>query len=131
MSSELASTMACLCGSVARASSVAMKAEPMYAKSAPIASAASTASPVAMLPDSASGPWNHWRISWISANGLLDPAWPPAPAATAIRPSAPLSIALWAWLLLMMSCSTTPPQACTASLMSTRAPRLVMMIGTL
>ncbi len=43
--------------------------------------------------------------------GLLMPAWPPAPAATAIRPSAPFSMALWANLLLMMSCSTTPPPA--------------------
>jgi hypothetical protein len=74
-----------------------------------MACAASTAPPVAMAPDSATGPSNHWRISWISANGLFTPAWPPAPAATAIRPSAPFSIALRANLLLMMSCSTTPP----------------------
>jgi hypothetical protein len=59
-----------------------------------MACAASTAPPVAMEPDSAIGPSNHWRISCISANGLFTPAWPPAPAATAIRPSAPFSIAL-------------------------------------
>jgi hypothetical protein len=74
-----------------------------------MACAASTAPPVAMAPDSASGPSNHWRISCTSANGLFTPAWPPAPAATAIRPSAPFSIALCAKKLLMMSCSTTPP----------------------
>ena len=44
-----------------------------------------------------------------SANGLFTPAWPPAPAATAIRPSAPFSIAFRANVLLMMSCSTMPP----------------------
>jgi hypothetical protein len=65
------------------------------------------------------------------ANGLLALAWPPAPAATGIRPSAPFSIALCANTLLITSCSTTPPQACTAWLTSSRAPRLVMMIGTL
>jgi hypothetical protein len=42
-----------------------------------------------------------------------------------------LSTALRAKVLLMMSCSTTPPQACTASLTSVRAPREVMTIGTL
>jgi hypothetical protein len=64
-------------------------------KSAPMACAARMAPPLAMEPDSASGPSNHWRISCISANGLFTPAWPPAPAATAIRPSAPFSMALW------------------------------------
>ena len=34
-------------------------------------------------------------------------------------------------MLLMMSCSTTPPQPCTASLTSVRAPSEVMTIGTL
>ena len=43
------------------------------------------------------------------ANGDSVPAWPPAPAATAISPSAPFSIALWANVLLMTSCSTMPP----------------------
>src|SRR6218665_280185 len=95
-----------------------------------MACAASTAPPEAIAPESASGPSNHWRISWISANGLLVPAWPPAPAATAIRPSAPFSIALCANRLLMMSCSTMPPQPCTAWFTSSRAPRLVMTIGT-
>lgn len=47
--------------------------------------------------------------TWISANGEVVPAWPPAPAATAIRPSAPFSIAFLANLLLMTSCSTMPP----------------------
>ena len=55
------------------------------------------------------GPSNHSRTSCTSAQGLFTPAWPPAPAATAIRPSAPFSTALRAKKLLMMSCSTTPP----------------------
>src|SRR3989344_3614805 len=83
MSSELPSTMAC---------------------------SASTASPLAMEPLSATGPSNHWRISWMSANGLFTPAWPPAPAATAIRPSAPLSIALLgAHFFLCFGARRTPP----------------------
>jgi hypothetical protein len=49
---------------------------------------------VAIEPLKASGPSNHSRISCTSAKGLVVPAWPPAPAATAIRPSAPFSIAL-------------------------------------
>jgi hypothetical protein len=52
--------------------------------------------PEAIEPDSATGPSNHWRISWTKANGDRVPAWPPAPAATGIRPSAPFSMALWA-----------------------------------
>ncbi len=84
-----------------------------------------------MEPDRASGPSNHWRISWISANGDSWPAWPPAPDATAIRPSAPFSMALRAKRSLMMSCITVPPQPCTAWLSSSRAPREVITIGTL
>ena len=95
-----------------------------------MACAASTASPVAMEPLSASGPSNHSRISCTSAKGLLTPAWPPAPAATAIRPSAPLSTALWAKVLSMMSCRTMPPQPWTAWLISGRAPSEVMTMGT-
>ena len=96
-----------------------------------MARAASTAPPVEMAPDSATGPSNQSRISCTRANGLFTPAWPPAPAATAIRPSAPFSIALRAKVLLMMSCSTMPPQPCTASLTSVRAPSDVMTTGTL
>jgi hypothetical protein len=47
-----------------------------------------------------------------------------------MSPSAPFSTALRANVLLMMSCSTTPPHACTAVLMSARAPSEVMTIGT-
>ena len=103
----------------------------MYAKSAPMACAARIAPPEAMAPDSATGPSNHSRISCTMANGLLALAWPPAPAATGIRPSAPFSIALCANTLLMTSCSTTPPQPCTAWFTSSRAPSEVMTIGTL
>ena len=52
--------------------------------------------PLAIEPLSASGPRNQRRISCTSANGLVVPACPPAPAATAIRPSAPFSIAFFA-----------------------------------
>ena len=86
---------------------------------------------MAVAPESASGPSNHSRISCTSANGLLVPAWPPAPAATAISPSAPFSIAFLANVLLMMSCITMPPQLRTASLMTGRAPSEVITIGTL
>ena len=102
----------------------------MYPKSAPSARAARTARPVAIAPDSASGPSNQRRISSIRANGDQVPACPPAPAATAIRPSAPFSIALCAKATLMTSCSTTPPYEWTASLTSVRAPSDVMTIGT-
>ena len=55
----------------------------------------------------------------------------PAPAATGISPSALLSsIALRAKLPLMMSCSTTPAQPCTAALTSSRAPSEVITTGT-
>ena len=84
-----------------------------------------------MAPDSSSGPSNHSRISRIRAKGDCGPACPPAPAATAISPSAPLSMALCAKVLLMMSCSTMPPQECAASFTSTRAPSEVIQIGTL
>ena len=96
-----------------------------------MACAAKMPPPLAMEPDKASGPPNHWRISCTKAKGLLTPAWPPAPAATAIRPSAPLVMAFWAKALLMMSCNTTPPQLCTAWFRSSRAPKLVMTRGTL
>jgi hypothetical protein len=58
------------------------------------------------------------------------PAWPPAPAATGISPSAPFSIALRAKRSLMTSWSVMPPQAWTAVFRSSRAPSDVMMIGT-
>ena len=64
------------------------------------------------------------------ANGDSRPACPPAPAATAIRPSAPLSIALRAKRSSMMSCIVIPPQPCTAWLSSSRAPSEVIVIGT-
>ncbi len=56
--------------------------------------AARTARPVAIAPERRSGPSNQARMSWTSAKGETDPAWPPAPAATAISPSAPFSTAL-------------------------------------
>ena len=96
-----------------------------------MACAANTAPPVEIAPDSASGPSNQARISEISAKGDSVPACPPAPAATAISPSAPFSIALWAKRSLMMSCMVMPPHAWTASFRSSRAPREVMVIGTL
>eukprot|EP00966_Prymnesium_polylepis_P077295 1790384-Prymnesium_polylepis.2 len=81
----------CLYASVAFASAVAMNGLPMYAKSAPAARAASTARPVPIDPDSARGPSKNCRISSTSAKGERPPACPPAPAATAISPSAPFS----------------------------------------
>mmetsp|Transcript_23996 Transcript_23996/g.80941 ORF Transcript_23996/g.80941 Transcript_23996/m.80941 type:complete len:218 (-) Transcript_23996:33-686(-) len=92
--------------------------------------AAATARPEPMAPLSASGPSNHSRISSMSANGERLPAWPPAPCATATRPSAPFATALRANALLMTSWKTKPPYECTASLMSSRAPRDVMTMGT-
>ena len=68
-------------------------------------------------------------MSWISAKGETGPACPPAPAATAMSPSAPFSIALCAKRSLMMSCSVIPPYPCTAALTSSRAPSDVMTIG--
>src|SRR5437899_3101251 len=54
--------------------------------------AARIARPLAIAPDSAIGPSNHCRVSATKANGDITPAWPPAPADTRIRPSAPFSI---------------------------------------
>ena len=107
-----------------------MKGEPMYAKSAPAACAASTDEPVAIAPESASGPSNHERISCTSGKGDSVPAWPPAPVATAIRPSAPFSMAFLANLLLITSCSVIPPYECTAALTLSWAPSDVMINGT-
>eukprot|EP00967_Tisochrysis_lutea_P145775 scaffold274111_cov36-Tisochrysis_lutea.AAC.3 len=107
-----------------------MKAEPAYAKSAPTACAARIARPVEMAPESATGPSNHSRISATSAKGESVPAWPPAPAATAIRPSAPFWMAFLAKRLLMTSCSTRPPYECTAALTSSLAPSDVITSGT-
>ncbi len=87
--------------------------------------------PLEMAPDNAIGPSNHSRSSCTMAKGERRPAWPPAPAATGIRPSAPFSTALWAKALVITSCSTTPPQPCTAALTSSRAPREVITTGTL
>ena len=61
-----------------------------------------------MEPDNKSGPLNHSLISCIKANGDKVPACPPAPAATATKPSAPLSIAFFAKKLLIISCKTIP-----------------------
>ncbi len=71
--------------------------------------------PVAMAPDSASGPSKNSRSSCTRAKGESAPAWPPAPAATAISPSAPFSTALRPCAALITSCITTPPEAWTAS----------------
>jgi len=57
--------------------------------------------PVEIDPDKAIGPSNHSLISCISANGEVVPACPPAPDPTAIRPSAPFSIAFLAKKLLI------------------------------
>ena len=92
----VAVTIICLYAPTAFASSVAMKAEPAYAKSAPIACAAKMERPVAIDPDRARGPSNHSRISCTSAKGDRVPACPPAPAATAMRPSAPFEMAFCA-----------------------------------
>ena len=109
MSSAEYLVIAFLYASLAFASFVAMNADPIYPKSAPDAWAARTAWPVAIEPDKAKGPSNHSLISWINANGEVVPACPPAPAATAINPSAPFSIALCAKRLLITSCKTIPP----------------------
>ena len=78
-------------------------------------------------PTARSGRRTIARVSATKANGEIAPAWPPAPAATRIRPSAPFSIALWANFWLITSWSTMPPQPCTAWLRSSRAPSEVMM----
>jgi hypothetical protein len=81
-------------------------------------------------PGQHQGPDQNRRISSISANGDSVPAWPPAPVHTAINPSAPLSSAFLAWVTVMMSCSTRPPQACTRAFTSSRAPSEVITSGT-
>ena len=85
---------------------------------------------MAIAPDRISGPSNQSRISWISAKGDSRPAWPPAPVATAMIPSAPFSTALRAKRSLMMSCRVIPPQPWTPWFTSTSAPSEVMTIGT-
>jgi hypothetical protein len=67
---------------------------------------------------------------WTSAKGDSRPAWPPAPAATAITPSAPFCTALRANRSLMMSWSAMPPQPCTPWFTSSIAPSEVITIGT-
>src|SRR6266567_1831318 len=108
-----------------------MKAEPIYAKSAPRIRAARIARPLAIAPDSAIGPSNHCRVSATKASGDITPAWPPAPADTRIRPSAPFSTALWANFWLITSWKTMQPQPWAAWLSSSRAPSEVIIIGTL
>ena len=49
------------------------------------------------------------RISGISANGLSRPAWPPAPAHTAISPSTPGFGRFARVRMLMTSWKTSPP----------------------
>src|SRR5438270_712828 len=56
--------------------------------------------------------------------------WLLSPSGTRTSPSAPFSIAFLANVLLITSCSTMPPQPCTASFTSGRAPREVMTMGT-
>jgi hypothetical protein len=58
-----------------------------------MACAASMSPPLDMAPDRIKTPSNSRRISLTSANGLNGPAWPPAPAHTAMMPSTPCSIA--------------------------------------
>ena len=62
-----------------------------------------TAPPVAMEPERSSGPSYQARIVFTKAKGDSVPACPPAPHATAIRPSAPFSTAFLANLSLMTS----------------------------
>ena len=62
-----------------------------------------------MLPDKATGPSKNSLTSLTKAKGLSVPAWPPAPAQTKIRPSAPSSTAFLACLILITSCITAPP----------------------
>ena len=83
----------------------------MYGRSAP--SPARRASRRRWRWSPTAPPPSNGRISWMSANRLFTPAWPPAPP--------PLRSARWRpsrsllrEALLMMSCSTMPPQPCTA-----------------
>ena len=77
---------------------MAIKAEPIYPKSAPLAKAESTPWPVDIEPVNAIGPSYHSLISCIKAKGDNVPACPPAPAATNISPSTPASDAFSACL---------------------------------
>ncbi len=74
-----------------------MKRLPIQARSAPSISAAATWWPWLMAPASSTVPSKNWRISLVSAKGLVAPECPPAPAHTAISPSTPASAALCAW----------------------------------
>ena len=98
---------------------------------AAIARAANTSAPLDIAPASTMAPSKNWRISRTSANGLAMPAWPPAPAQTAMMPSTPCSAALRACFTLMMSWNSSPPYECTASTTSRGGRRLVITSGTL
>mmetsp|Transcript_18385 Transcript_18385/g.57290 ORF Transcript_18385/g.57290 Transcript_18385/m.57290 type:complete len:505 (+) Transcript_18385:99-1613(+) len=130
MSLALLSASIRLYSADAFASAVAMKRVPMYAKSAPIASAPSTELPSAIAPDSAIGPAKTARSSRTSANGESVPACPPAPAQTGMRPSTPYSIAFCACRSEITSCSTFPPYECTASMTSLETCSDVITMGT-
>mmetsp|Transcript_15201 Transcript_15201/g.49503 ORF Transcript_15201/g.49503 Transcript_15201/m.49503 type:complete len:237 (+) Transcript_15201:442-1152(+) len=93
--------------------------------------AAATPAPVPTPPARQRGPSNQDLVSATRAKGETFPAWPPAPAATKIKPSAPLSTAFLAWVCVVTSWKTIPPYARTASLISRRAPRDVITTGTL
>ena len=56
--------------------------------------AAAISLPFEIAPASKSVLSKNSRISATSAKGLVLPAWPPAPAQTAIKPSTPASAAL-------------------------------------
>ena len=88
---------------------MAINLVPIYAKSAPIACADKIDAPCEILPDRATGPSKNSLTSLTNAKGLNAPAWPPAPAQTRIKPSAPSSTAFFACLILMTSCITAPP----------------------
>ena len=91
----------------------------------------STARPLAIAPLSATGPSNHSRISWTSANGVFAPGMAAGTGGERDQAVRTLLDRLSCEELLMMSCSTTPPQPCTAALTSSRAPSEVITIGTL
>src|ERR1700687_5835230 len=79
------------------------------------------ARPVAMQPERIRSPSHHSRISAISAKGETLPVCPPAPAATAMMPSTPISEHLRACRSLMTSLKTRPTISVIA--LENRGPR--------
>ena len=54
-------------------------------------------------------PSKNWRTACTNTNGATEPVWPPAPALTRIKPSAPAWAALRAMAMLPTSANTRPP----------------------